>query len=224
MQADAVHRYHWMTSGQFLDAVALGQVTPGPVVQTVAVVGYAAGGVGGGLLAAFVAFAPSFALRRRRCPPFRPLPGQPSRSRVSRRSRPGRDRRDLRLRGTARPGSPRSLAARGAGRRRDSAPRPAARGRAHAPRRRSGGDAARPCGSAPAAMTPCSSGHPEGPRTSMTGLFRLRAHVGVAQHLDEDIRSSVATRSRECLRRSGRVRDATAASKREGISCAQRSS
>ena len=46
---------------QFLDAVALGQVTPGPVVQTVAVVGYAAGGVGGALLAAAVAFAPSFA-------------------------------------------------------------------------------------------------------------------------------------------------------------------
>jgi chromate transporter len=41
--------------------VALGQVTPGPVVQTVAVVGYAAAGVGGGLLAALVAFAPSFA-------------------------------------------------------------------------------------------------------------------------------------------------------------------
>jgi chromate transporter len=50
-----------MTAGQFLDAVALGQVTPGPVVQTVAVVGYAASGIAGGLLAAFVAFAPSFA-------------------------------------------------------------------------------------------------------------------------------------------------------------------
>jgi chromate transporter len=60
MQADAVHTYHWMTDSQFLNAVALGQVTPGPVVQTVAVVGYAAGGVGGALLAAFVAFAPSF--------------------------------------------------------------------------------------------------------------------------------------------------------------------
>jgi len=60
MQADAVHRYHWMTSTQFLNAVALGQVTPGPVVQTVAVVGYAAAGVGGGLLAALVAFTPSF--------------------------------------------------------------------------------------------------------------------------------------------------------------------
>src|SRR6202035_1984412 len=60
MQHDAVTTYHWMTGAQFLNAVALGQVTPGPVVQTVAVVGYAAGGVGGGLLAALIAFAPSF--------------------------------------------------------------------------------------------------------------------------------------------------------------------
>jgi len=60
MQADAVSRYHWMTGAQFLNAVALGQVTPGPVVQTVAVVGYAAAGLAGGLLASAVAFAPSF--------------------------------------------------------------------------------------------------------------------------------------------------------------------
>jgi chromate transporter len=61
MQSDAVGHYHWMTNAQFLNAVALGQVTPGPVVQTVAVVGYAARGVGGALLAALVAFTPSFA-------------------------------------------------------------------------------------------------------------------------------------------------------------------
>jgi chromate transporter len=61
MQADAVGRYHWMTGAQFLNAVALGQITPGPVVQTVAVVGYAAGGIGAALLASAVAFAPSFA-------------------------------------------------------------------------------------------------------------------------------------------------------------------
>jgi chromate transporter len=61
MQADAVDAYHWMTNTEFLNAVALGQVTPGPVTQTVAVVGYAAYGIAGGLLAALVAFAPSFA-------------------------------------------------------------------------------------------------------------------------------------------------------------------
>jgi chromate transporter len=60
MQHDAVHTYHWMTSTGFLNAVALGQITPGPVVATIAAVGYAAHGVGGGILAAGVAFAPSF--------------------------------------------------------------------------------------------------------------------------------------------------------------------
>ena len=44
MQSDAVDRYGWMTDAEFLSAVALGQVTPGPVVHTVAVVGYAAPG------------------------------------------------------------------------------------------------------------------------------------------------------------------------------------
>ncbi|HEV2252552.1 MAG TPA: chromate efflux transporter [Streptosporangiaceae bacterium] len=61
MQADAVG-HHWMTNNQFLNGVALGQITPGPVVQTVATVGYAAAGLGGGLLASLVAFTPSFVL------------------------------------------------------------------------------------------------------------------------------------------------------------------
>jgi chromate transporter len=61
MLADAVERYGWMTDTEFLNAVALGQVTPGPVTHTVAVVGYAAAGVPGALLASFVAFTPSFA-------------------------------------------------------------------------------------------------------------------------------------------------------------------
>jgi chromate transporter len=60
MQNDAVVTYGWMTNTQFLDAVALGQVTPGPVVLTVAAVGYAAAGLGGAFLAALIAFAPSF--------------------------------------------------------------------------------------------------------------------------------------------------------------------
>jgi chromate transporter len=60
MQHDAVHTYHWMTTAQFLGAVALGQVTPGPVVLTVGVVGYAAAGVAGCLLSVLIAFAPSF--------------------------------------------------------------------------------------------------------------------------------------------------------------------
>ena len=60
MRADAVDHHHWLTRAQFLNAVALGQITPGPVVQTVAVVGYAAAGLAGGILASVVAFTPSF--------------------------------------------------------------------------------------------------------------------------------------------------------------------
>jgi chromate transporter len=77
MQHDAVHTYHWMTATRFLNAVALGQVTPGPVVATVAAVGYAAHGVGGGVLAAAIAFAPSFLFVLLGGPRFDRLRGDP---------------------------------------------------------------------------------------------------------------------------------------------------
>jgi chromate transporter len=60
IQHDAVTTYHWMTGAQFLNAVAIGQVTPGPVVLTTAVVGYAARRIEGALIATVVAFTPSF--------------------------------------------------------------------------------------------------------------------------------------------------------------------
>jgi chromate transporter len=60
MQADAVDAYGWMTGAEFANAVAYGQLTPGPVTHTVAIVGWAAAGLPGALLAAAVAFAPSF--------------------------------------------------------------------------------------------------------------------------------------------------------------------
>ncbi|MBJ7332064.1 MAG: chromate efflux transporter [Solirubrobacteraceae bacterium] len=59
MQADAV-RHGWMTDAEFGGALALGQITPGPVTHTIAVVGYSAAGIGGALLASLIAFAPSF--------------------------------------------------------------------------------------------------------------------------------------------------------------------
>ena len=75
MQGDAVSHYHWMTGAQFLNAVALGQITPGPVVQTVSAVGYAAAGLAGGLLAAVVAFSPSFVFVLAGAPHFGRLRG-----------------------------------------------------------------------------------------------------------------------------------------------------
>jgi chromate transporter len=77
MQHDAVHTYHWMTNAQFLDAVALGQVTPGPVVLTTAVVGFAAAGYAGSLVAVAVAFSPSFIFILLGAPHFDTLRGDP---------------------------------------------------------------------------------------------------------------------------------------------------
>jgi chromate transporter len=52
----------WMSEQAFANAIAYGQITPGPVTHTVALVGYAASGLGGALVATAIAFAPSFAL------------------------------------------------------------------------------------------------------------------------------------------------------------------
>ncbi len=71
MQHDAVVTYHWMTGAQFLNAVALGQVTPGPVVQTVAVVGYAASGLWGGTACCRCGLCSFIRLRHRRGGPLR---------------------------------------------------------------------------------------------------------------------------------------------------------
>lgn len=60
MRSDAVTTFGWLTDAEFSSAVAIGQVTPGPVLHTIAAVGYGAHGIGGALLATAVAFAPSF--------------------------------------------------------------------------------------------------------------------------------------------------------------------
>lgn len=62
MQAAAVEHHGWMTHADFLNAVVLGQATPGPVTHTVAVVGFAAAGLAGAVIASVVAFGPSFGL------------------------------------------------------------------------------------------------------------------------------------------------------------------
>jgi chromate transporter len=62
LRSDFVTHLHWLTEKQLLDAVAVGQVTPGPVFTTATFIGYIAGGIPGAVVATIGIFLPGFLL------------------------------------------------------------------------------------------------------------------------------------------------------------------
>jgi len=60
IQEQVVDQYHWLTHQEFINGLALGQFTPGPVLMVAAYVGYKVAGLGGAVVAATASFLPSF--------------------------------------------------------------------------------------------------------------------------------------------------------------------
>ena len=60
LRADLVDRWHWVTNSQLLDAVAVGQVTPGPISTAATFLGYLVAGPRGALVATIAMFLPAF--------------------------------------------------------------------------------------------------------------------------------------------------------------------
>ena len=60
LKAGVVSQHHWLTETQFLDAVAMGLITPGPVVITATFIGYLVGGLAGAVVATVAIFIPIY--------------------------------------------------------------------------------------------------------------------------------------------------------------------
>jgi chromate transporter len=70
MEEHVVDRLHWLTPREFVDGLALGQLTPGPVLMLAAYVGYKVLGIEGAIVAAAASFLPSFVLMLALLPVF----------------------------------------------------------------------------------------------------------------------------------------------------------
>lgn len=70
IQEQVVNQFHWLTPREFVDGLALGQFTPGPILMVAAYVGYKLAGIAGALVAAAAIFLPSFILMLSLLPMF----------------------------------------------------------------------------------------------------------------------------------------------------------
>jgi chromate transporter len=70
IEEHVVHRLHWLTPREFVDGLALGQLTPGPIIMLAAYVGYKTLGIAGAIVAAAASFLPSFVMMLALLPAF----------------------------------------------------------------------------------------------------------------------------------------------------------
>ena len=73
-----VKEYHWLNEQQFIDAVAVAMITPGPIVITVGFIGYLVGGVSGAIVAALATFIPCYLFTILPAPYFKKYGKNPS--------------------------------------------------------------------------------------------------------------------------------------------------
>jgi len=76
LHGGVVEGHHWLSEQQFLDAVAVAMITPGPVVITVAFIGYLVAGPVGAVLASIGVFAPCFLIVVLAAPHYRRFAGK----------------------------------------------------------------------------------------------------------------------------------------------------